>query len=78
MTLVAITVMPKQDVLDPQGQTVRGALEQLGFDGIGEVRVGKRIELDVPGDDAAGDAKKMCDALLVNDLIEDYTVEVLG
>lgn len=78
MTLVAITVMPKADVLDPQGQTVRGALSQLGFDGIGEVRVGKRIELDIAGDAPGDEAERMCDALLANALIEDYRVEVLG
>ncbi len=78
MTLVAITVMPKADVLDPQGQTVASALSQLGFAGIGAVRVGKRIELDIAGDAPEAEAEKMCDALLANALIEDYSVEVIG
>ena len=78
MTRVAITVMPKADVLDPQGQTVEGALGQLGFEGIGEVRVGKRIELDIDGGDPVAEAERMCDALLANALIEDYRVEVIG
>jgi phosphoribosylformylglycinamidine synthase len=76
VTQVIVTVMPKQGVLDPQGQAVAGALGQLGFDGVGEVRIGKRIELSIAGDDPAGQARAMCEQLLANALIEDYTVEV--
>ena len=76
MTQVVVTVMPKAGVLDPQGQAVAGALAQLGFDGVGEVRIGKRIELAVEGDDPAGQARAMCEKLLANALIEDYSVEV--
>lgn len=75
MTQVVVTVMPRTGVLDPQGQAVRGALTQLGFAGIGEVRIGKRIELDIPGDDPEGTAREMCEKLLANALIEDYRVE---
>jgi phosphoribosylformylglycinamidine synthase len=73
-----ITVMPRAGVLDPQGQAVRGALEQLGFDGVAEVRIGKRIELELVGEDPLGRAREMCDRLLANALIEDYRVEVEG
>ena len=76
MTQVIVTVMPKQGVLDPQGQAVAGALGQLGFAGVGEVRIGKRIELEIAGDDPAGQARAMCEGLLANALIEDYSVEV--
>jgi len=76
MALVVVTVMPKAGVLDPQGQAVRGALAQLGFAGVGDVRIGKRIELAIDGDDPAGQARAMCDQLLANALIEDYRVEV--
>ena len=76
MTQVIVTVMPKQGVLDPQGQAVAGALAQLGFGGVGEVRIGKRIELAISGDDPAGQATAMCEQLLANALIEDYSVEV--
>ena len=76
MTRVIVTVMPKAGVLDPQGQAVAGALAQLGFAGVGEVRIGKRIELEVAGDDPAGQARAMCEGLLANALIEDYAVEV--
>jgi len=78
MTQVVVTVMPKAGVLDPQGQAVRGALAQLGFAGVGDVRIGKRIELAIEGDDPAGQARAMCDRLLANALIEDYQVEVAG
>ena len=76
MTQVVVTVMPKAGVLDPQGQAVAGALAQLGFGGVGEVRIGKRIELAIDGDDPAGRAREMCEQLLANALIEDYRVEV--
>jgi phosphoribosylformylglycinamidine synthase subunit PurS len=74
---VVVTVMPKAGVLDPQGQAVAGALAGLGFAGVGDVRIGKRIELRVEGDDPAGQARAMCEQLLANALIEDYAVEVL-
>jgi phosphoribosylformylglycinamidine synthase len=76
VTRVVVTVMPRAGVLDPQGQAVRGALEQLGFAGVGEVRIGKRIELELDGEDPLGRARDMCDRLLANALIEDYRVEV--
>jgi phosphoribosylformylglycinamidine synthase len=79
MTRVVVTVMPRDGVLDPQGQTVQGALSRLGFEGVGDVRVGKRIELELDGDDAAAleeRAREMADRLLANPLIEDYRVEV--
>jgi phosphoribosylformylglycinamidine synthase len=78
VTQVVVTVMPKAGVLDPQGQAVAGALAQLGFGGVGEVRIGKRIELTITGDDPAGQAREMCERLLANALIEDYSVEVAG
>jgi phosphoribosylformylglycinamidine synthase subunit PurS len=76
VTQVVVTVMPRAGVLDPQGQAVRGALARLGFAGVGEVRIGKRIELEIEGDDPAGAARAMCEELLANTLIEDYAVEV--
>jgi phosphoribosylformylglycinamidine synthase subunit PurS len=81
VTRVVVTVMPRAGVLDPQGQTVQGALSRLGFGGVGDVRVGKRIELDLEGDDPralAERAREMADRLLANPLIEDYRVEVEG
>ena len=75
MTQVVVTVMPKEGVLDPQGQAVEAALVQLGFAGVGDVRIGKRIELEIAGDDPAGQARAMCEQLLANALIEDFRVE---
>jgi phosphoribosylformylglycinamidine synthase len=74
---VVVTVMPRAETLDPQGQAVAGALHQLGFDGLADVRIGKRIVLDIDSDDPVGQAHAMCDRLLVNKLIEDYEVEAL-
>lgn len=76
MTQVVVTVMPRAGVLDPQGQAVEGALRGLGFADVGDVRIGKRIELDVPGPDPEATARDMCEKLLVNRLIEDYRVEL--
>ena len=75
MSRVIVTVMPRAETLDPQGQAVAGALHQLGFDGLGDVRIGKRIVLEIDGDDPVGQAHAMCDRLLVNRLIEDYEIE---
>jgi phosphoribosylformylglycinamidine synthase len=77
MRRVVVTVMPRAETLDPQGQAVAGALHQLGFEGLADVRIGKRIVLDIDGDDAVGQAHAMCDRLLVNKLVEDYEVEAL-
>jgi phosphoribosylformylglycinamidine synthase subunit PurS len=78
VTRVVVTVMPKQGVLDPQGQAVQGALGRMGFADVADVRIGRRIELEVPGDDPEGTARRMCEALLANPLIEDYTVSLEG
>ena len=74
---VAIRLRP--DVLDPQGKAIGHALETLGFDGVGDVRQGKLIELDVAAADAAAaeaQVKAMCEKLLANPVIEDYEIEI--
>jgi phosphoribosylformylglycinamidine synthase PurS subunit len=79
-----VTVMPKQSVLDPQGVAVRGALEHLGLSGLGTVRVGKVIEIEIEG--VAGGASAAleeklhaaCHELLSNPVIEDYRLELEG
>ncbi len=78
MTRVVVTVMPRDGVLDPQGQAVQGALGRLGFAGIHDVRLGRRIELELEGPDPLGDARRMCEQLLANPLIEDFTVALEG
>ena len=74
-----VHVTLKQGVLDPQGEAVRHALGSLGFDGVGEVRIGKVIEVDLEGRDSArarAEVDEMCRKLLANTVIEDYRVEI--
>ena len=75
-----VQVMLKDGVLDPQGEAVRHALGSLGFDGVDRVRQGKSIELEIDESDPAvaeAEARKMCEALLANTVIERYEVEAL-
>ena len=74
-----VHVMLKNGVLDPQGEAVRHALGQLGFDGVDGVRQGKVIELDLAETDAEKARETvtaMCEKLLANTVIESYSVEV--
>ncbi len=74
-----VHVTLKRGVLDPQGEAVRHALGSLGFDGVGEVRMGKVIELDLAETDAAAATarvREMCEKLLANTVIENYEVEI--
>jgi phosphoribosylformylglycinamidine synthase len=76
---VTVTVMLKPGVLDPQGRAIGHALGTLGFAGVGEVRAGKRIELDLAESDPARAreaAEQMARRLLANPVIESYQVEV--
>ncbi|WP_431268385.1 phosphoribosylformylglycinamidine synthase subunit PurS [Dankookia sp. P2] len=76
---VLVTVMPKAGVLDPQGKAIGHALAGLGFEGVGEVRAGKVIKLEIAGTDAAA-AKQVAEAmarkLLANTVIESFRVEI--
>jgi phosphoribosylformylglycinamidine synthase len=67
-----VLVRPKAGILDPQGIAVERALPALGFDGIGNVHVGRMIELDIE-DESQLDS--LCQKLLANPLIEDYEIE---
>jgi phosphoribosylformylglycinamidine synthase len=76
---VVVDVMLKPEILDPQGQAVLSALPSLGIGGIGAVRLGKHIELELdgPADEAALDAvRALADRLLANPVIEDYTLRI--
>jgi phosphoribosylformylglycinamidine synthase len=69
----------KPGVLDPQGKAIGNALKGLGYAGIGEVRQGKLIELDLAESDpvrARDQIQAMCEELLANPVIEDYTIEL--
>ncbi|GAC82686.1 phosphoribosylformylglycinamidine synthase subunit PurS [Gordonia paraffinivorans] len=74
MARVVVDVMPKAEILDPQGQAIVGALGRLGFTGIVDVRQGKRFELEV--DDSVDDAtlERIAEELLTNTVIENYNV----
>ena len=77
MPRVAVDVMLKREILDPQGQAVERALPELGLDGVSGVRVGKHVELDVDGGDPEGAARRVAEALLANPVIEEFSVRVL-
>lgn len=77
--LVRIDVMLKPLVNDPQGLAVRDGLRELGFGGVEAVRVGKHIEVTIEADDTAGAedaARRMCERLLANQVIETFRFEV--
>jgi phosphoribosylformylglycinamidine synthase PurS subunit len=74
-----VHVSLKPGVLDPQGKAIGNALKTLGFTGIGEVRQGKLIELELSESDAAAArarVEEMCRQLLANPVIENYTIEI--
>jgi phosphoribosylformylglycinamidine synthase PurS subunit len=81
MPTIVVDVMPKAELLDPQGKAVTGALSRLGLDAFSSVRIGKRFELTVEGDvdeDVLAAARKVADEILSNSVIEDVVaVEVV-
>jgi phosphoribosylformylglycinamidine synthase len=75
-----VTVTLKNGVLDPQGKAIEGALGALGFDGVDQVRQGKVFDLEIAGADrskAETTISAMCEKLLANTVIEDFSVEIL-
>jgi len=75
-----VTVTLKNGVLDPQGKAIEGALASLGFDDVGSVRQGKVFDIELEGADKAkaeADLKAMCDRLLANTVIENYSVSIV-
>lgn len=77
MIKARITVTLKNGVLDPQGKAIEHALGALGFGGVGSVRQGKVFDVEVEGSDKAkaeADLKAMCDKLLANTVIENYSI----
>ncbi len=77
--LVKVFVSPRKGILDPQGRAVAQSLKSLGFDGVGRVNVGRYIvvELDTAdAEQARATVRRMCDQLLTNPNIEDYTFEI--
>jgi phosphoribosylformylglycinamidine synthase len=79
MARVVVDVMLKPEILDPQGQAVAQALPRLGFDGVTDVRQGKRFELEIDGEvteERLTQLRNAAEMLLSNPVIEDYTVRV--
>ncbi|MBO0846980.1 MAG: phosphoribosylformylglycinamidine synthase subunit PurS [Nocardioides sp.] len=77
MARYVVDVMPKREILDPQGKAVLGALPRLGFDGVTDVRQGKRFEVEVegePSDDRLAEVRRMAETLLANPVIEYFAV----
>ena len=76
-----VFVTLKNGVLDPQGKAIETALHGLGHDNVAGVRQGKLFEIDLTGDDrAAAEAglKTMCERLLANTVIENYSIEIVA
>jgi len=74
-----VRIMLKTGVLDPQGKAIEHALSALGFSGVGEVRQGKLITLELDETDPARaeeQVREMCEKLLANTVIEDYEIGI--
>lgn len=79
MIRAKVYVTLKRGVLDPQGETVKGALEALGFTGVQDVRIGKFMVVTLNGvsrEEATSRVDEMCKRLLANPVIEDYRFEL--
>jgi phosphoribosylformylglycinamidine synthase PurS subunit len=78
MTKVKVYVTLRESVVDPQGIAALDALQTLGFNEVESVRIGKLIELELKGtvSEIETRVKEMCDKLLVNKVIEDYSFEI--
>ena len=76
-----VDVYPRREILDPQGKAIRDALSRIGFAGIEDVRAGKSFEIQLGTDDPAAaesQLRDMCQRLLANTVVEDYSVEILA
>jgi phosphoribosylformylglycinamidine synthase len=74
-----VYITPKKGVLNPQGKAIEHSLHSLGFDDVGNVRLGKYVELSLDGSDRGRAEKRldeMCRKLLANGVIEDYRFEL--
>jgi phosphoribosylformylglycinamidine synthase len=79
--IAEIDVMPKKELLDPQGKAVSGSMKNLGLPEIGNVRIGKHISLEIEAaDEAAAKQKvdKACKELLANPIMESYAFELVS
>ena len=74
-----VTIYPRPEILDPQGKAIAGALARLGFDRVVDVRAGKSFEIELEEGKVPAEAEltRMCEQLLANTLIEDFSIELL-
>ena len=76
---IEIRVTPRPGILDPEGETIGRALATLGYEGVDDVRAGRLVTLTIEAespDAARTAAQEMCDRLIANPIIEDYSVRV--
>ena len=79
MAQVKVYVTLKPSLLDAQGKVVQGALQQLGYEDVEQVRIGKYVEMTVrDGEEIDAQVREMCAKLLANPVIEDYRYEVVS
>lgn len=74
MARVYVNVLPKAEILDPQGQAIVGALGRLGYHGVSDVRQGKRFELEVDDSITDDQLAEIAESLLANTVIEDWSI----
>ena len=77
---IEIQITPKKGLLDPQGKAVLRALENLGYAGILDLRVGKLIQMEIKDPDSPLNSSRvaeMCEKLLANTVVEDYTFKII-
>ena len=75
-----VTVYPRAEILDPQGKAISRALGRVGFDEVIDVRAGKCFDIELgltDSEEAKSRLARMCETLLANTVIEDYSIEVL-
>jgi len=75
-----VTIYPRREILDPQGKAIGEALTRLGFDSVEAIRAGKSFDIELQAADrssAQQDLRQMCEKLLANMVVEDYSIEFL-
>jgi phosphoribosylformylglycinamidine synthase subunit PurS len=78
---VALHIVPRRGLLDPQGKAVADALHTLGFKSVGDVHVGRHVVVELDARDAAAaekEARAMCEKLLANPVTEDFEIAGVG
>jgi len=77
---VAVHIVPRRGILDPQGKAVADALHALGFSGVHDVHVGRHVVVELDAGDPRGaerSAREMCEKLLANPVTEDFEIETV-